>query len=148
MTIPYDKGIENANPSSRPILESGIYTATMKSVKINQNNEYEIDWDVYHNNEVVYMRQWLNLTKGFHVHHLKCIAKLVGAMDAYEAGTFDPRNYTGRNGRLKVTKKAARDNPGQFRNWVDEIIGESASQTPPTPPTPPPPAAPAEEIPF
>jgi hypothetical protein len=134
MTLSYDKSIASDSPASRPIVESGVYNATLKAVKINQNDEYELDWDVYNGSDVVYMRQWLNMSKGFHVHHLKCLAKCFGAIEQYEAGSFDPRHFTGRNSSIRVTKKEAKNNPGQFRNWIDEII-VPAAPVPPAPPT-------------
>jgi len=133
MTLSYDKSIASDSPAVRPVVDSGFYDATLKAVKINQNNEYELDWDVYNGSDVVYMRQWLNMSKGFHVHHLKCIAKCFGAIEQYESGLFDPRNFTGRNARIRVTKKEAKNNPGQFRNWIDEIIVPLIAEPPAAP---------------
>ena len=145
MTIPYDPSIASDAPVVRPVVPSGNYNATFKSVKVNDNNEYEIDWDVYHNNEVVYLRQWLQMTKPFHVHHLKNIARLVGQIDRFQSGSFDPVVAVGRNFQIRITKKPSKNNPGSFRNWVDEIVLPPAGETPPPPP---PPAQPTEEIPF
>ena len=145
MTIPYDPNTATDTQSTRPILESGDYSATLSSVTINDRNEYELNWDAYHGNQTVYLRQWLDMKKGFHVHHLKCLAKLVGQIDDFEAGTFNPANCVNRNFKIKVTKKEARNNPGKYRNWVDGIEQSDAAATP-TPPATPAPSN--DEVPF
>ena len=120
-TIPYDPNAASEAPDERPVIESGDYNATMKSCKVNDRNEYEIDWVVYHGADEVYLRQWLNMAKGFHIHHLGCIARHLGMEEAYRNRTFNPASGVGRNFKIKVAKKPARNNPGKFRNWVDGI---------------------------
>ena len=119
--IPYDPNAASEAPEERPVIESGDYNATMKSCKLNDRGEYEIDWVVYSGANEVYLRQWLNMSKGFHVHHLGCIARRIGMEHSYKSGSFNPASGVNRNFRLKVTKKPAKNNPGKFRNWVDGI---------------------------
>ena len=133
MTIPYNPKEATETPEgNRPVLESGEYNATMTACRVNDRGEYEIDWAVYNGSEQVYLRQWLNMTKGFHIHHLGCIAKHINMEQAYNDGTFNPAAGVNRNFKLRVTKKPAKNNPGQFRNWVDGIdptpAAPSASQ--------------------
>jgi len=135
VTLKYDPSAATEEPANRPVLESGSYTATMTACRVNDRNEYEIDWTVYRGSDEVYLRQWLDMQKGFHVHHLKCIASHLSQMDAFNTGSFNPASGVNRNFGLKVTKKEARNKPGTFRNWVDGIDptpAKSASQTPPS----------------
>ena len=145
MTIPYDPNIASESRGERPILEGGDYSATLSSVTINDRNEYELNWDAYHGNQTVYLRQWLNMKTPFHVHHMKCLARLVGQIDDFEARTFNPANCVGKNFKIEVTKKEAKKQPGTYRNWVDGIKeSDAAASTPPATP----PAIPNDEVPF
>ena len=146
MTIPYDPSIASESMGERPVLESGDYLATLSSVTINDKNEYELNWDTYNGAQTVYLRQWLNMKTGFHVHHLKCLAKIVGQEQQFIDRTFNPANCVNRNFKIKVTKKEAKKQPGTYRNWVDAIMESGAATTAPVPPLPPIPSN--DEVPF
>lgn len=103
--IPYNP--KDANP----LCAAGDYQATIKAVTEKDskagNRMHELEFIVYNGEGTLLVFDYIVYPK--FVWKLKRLAVALGALEAFEAGTFDPAEYEGRNLTLNIGVDEAKD---------------------------------------